>query len=105
MPKANTSLNGNSPAVSVEDLSAQINTLKSDLAGLTNALQEYGVAKADAATTTAKAKAAELKAVGQEKATEAQLHAEEFVRTQPATALGLAAGLGFVIGMITVARR
>lgn len=105
MANAKTSLNGSNKNISVEDLSAQIEILKNDLSGLTSALQEFGVSKTQQATQTAKEKAAHLQQAGQEKAAEAQLRAEDFVRTQPATALGLAAGLGFLVGLITTQRR
>jgi ElaB/YqjD/DUF883 family membrane-anchored ribosome-binding protein len=78
---------------SVEDLSKQIDALKNDLSALTQTLADYGVAKSETAANAAK-----------DKALEAQLHAEEFIRTQPATSLGLAAGLGFLVGLITARR-
>ncbi|KIN62939.1 DUF883 domain containing protein [Sulfitobacter noctilucicola] len=94
----------NKTDISVEDLSKQIELLKSDIAGLTSSVSEYTVAKGTAAKDTAKAKAEELAAAGKDKALEAQLHTEEFIRTQPATALGIAAGVGFLVGMITARR-
>jgi len=103
MAKTNTAVNGSSSA-SIEDLSAQIDILKKDLSNLTSALSEYGAAKTDEVAQTAKAKAAEVRAASRETAADAQLQAEEFVRTQPATALGLAAGLGFLVGMFTARR-
>jgi ElaB/YqjD/DUF883 family membrane-anchored ribosome-binding protein len=87
-----SSVTGNK-STSIDDLAAQIETLKSDLSKLTHSLSDYGVAKTEAAAASAR-----------DKATEAQLHAEEFVRTQPATSIGLAAGLGFLVGMITARR-
>ncbi|WP_298858583.1 DUF883 domain-containing protein [uncultured Sulfitobacter sp.] len=105
MAKTSATLNiANAKELSVDDLAAQIQTLKDDLSILTQTLSEYGTAKAENAAQTAQAKAAELKAAGQDKVVEAQLHAEEFVRTQPATSLGLAAGLGFLVGMIAARR-
>lgn len=93
MVKANVSpLKGNKD-ISIDDLAEQIDNLKNDLSSLTKMLSDLGAAKADDVTTAAK-----------DKAIEAQLHAEEFVRTQPATSLGLAAGLGFLVGMITARR-
>ena len=38
------------------------------------------------------------------KAMGAQLQAEEFLKTQPGTASGIAAGLGFLVGLITARR-
>jgi ElaB/YqjD/DUF883 family membrane-anchored ribosome-binding protein len=103
MSKSPTSLSSVT-ATSVEDLAAQIDILKNDLSNLTQAISEYGIAKTDEVTHNAKVKAAQLQAAGRERATEAQDQAQEFVRTQPATAMGLAAGLGFLVGMITARR-
>lgn len=61
-----------SKSVSVDDLSRQIDILKSDIADF----------------------AGQLKRVGKTKA-------EEFIRTQPAIALGIASGVGFLIGLAT----
>ncbi|MCX7566577.1 DUF883 domain-containing protein [Sulfitobacter sp. F26169L] len=94
-----------SQEVTVEDLSAQMDVLKRDLSSLTQTLTEYGFAKTAAAKQSAKETAADLSAAGREKAALAQMQAEDFVRTQPATALGLAAGLGFLVGLITTSRR
>lgn len=106
MAKSNSVLNGASPsAASIEDLAAQINILKNDLSALTQTLAQHSTNKAEDVKQTAADKAAELHAAGRDKVVEAQLHAEEFVRTQPATSLGLAAGLGFVVGMLVTARR
>ena len=90
--------------LSLEDLSKQIEILKSDISSLTSTLGEYAKSKGAEATDTAKAKAQKVAETGRDKAVEAQLHAEEFIRTKPATALGIAAGLGFLIGMITSRR-
>jgi len=103
MAKTSAAANGNSTA-SVEDLSAQIEILKTDLAQLTQILSDYGIAKSEEVKQAATAKAAQYRAAGRETAQEAQSQAEEFIRTQPATALGLAAGLGFLVGMIMVRR-
>ena len=87
--------------VSVEDLSTQIDILKTDLSNLTQALSEYGISKSHEASQTAKDAASQVSAASRKKAYEAQAQAEEFVHSQPATALGIAAGLGFLIGMMT----
>lgn len=90
--------------VTIDELSAQIEKLKTDLSTLTTSLTEYGVGKPEAMLESAQEKAEALKLAGRDKAIEAQLHTEEFVKNQPATALGLAAGLGFIVGMITARR-
>lgn len=104
MAKASTSLNGSSKNISVEDLSAQIDVLKNDLSSLTQALSDYGVAKSQDAKRAAQQTAADLQAAGRDTAQKAQAQAEEFVHNQPATSLGLAAGLGFLVGMMTARR-
>lgn len=101
-----TTVNGNGTHenISVQDLSEQLEILKNDIAGLSTTLGEYTRAKGHEATATAKAKAHDLAEGGREKALEAQMQAEEFVRTQPASALGIAAGLGFLVGVFTARR-
>lgn len=108
MASANTTSAKNGRAtskdVSIEDLANQIEVLKADISGLTSTIADYTKAKGAEASATAKTKAKEAVETGREKALEAQLHAEDFVRTQPATALGLAAGLGFLVGIFTARR-
>ena len=88
----------------VEDLSLQISILKDDISALTSTLGEFGMAKADAAAKTARSTAADLAEAGREKTLETQAKAEEFIRTQPTTALAIAAGVGFLVGLITARR-
>ncbi|UWR26643.1 DUF883 C-terminal domain-containing protein [Sulfitobacter sp. S223] len=102
MAKANLSLTGND--VSVEDLSAQITTLKNDLATLTQTMADLGAAKTNEAKKAAAKTAEDLHSAGRDKILEAQLQAEDFVQKQPATSLGLAAGLGFLVGILTARR-
>ena len=86
--------------VTIEDLSAQIETLKNDIATLTGSLSNYGKATTEEAKQKAKETISDLGAAGREKAHDAQSQAEEFIRTQPATALGIATGIGFLIGLL-----
>lgn len=102
MAKPNLSLS--SSTVTVEDLSAQIDTLKNDLSALTQTLSDLGAAKAKEAKNAASEGAAHLQNAGRDKILEAQLQAEDFVHKQPATSLGLAAGLGFLVGILTARR-
>ena len=90
--------------VTVDDLSEQITVLKNDIASLTSAVTEFSKAKGQAASDQVKATAADMSAAGRAKALEAQASAEEFVRTQPTAALGIAAGVGFIVGLMTVRR-
>ena len=116
MANQKQSLNGSEQNVSVDDLAAQIDTLKNDISELTRVFSDFGSAKATEATRAVKDKAEELRSAGQEKASElhqagreraleAQLQAEDFMRRQPATALGIAAGVGFLVGMIATSSR
>ncbi|UWR22696.1 DUF883 C-terminal domain-containing protein [Sulfitobacter sp. S190] len=103
---ANSSVNGTkNKDVNVEDLSLQIQVLKDDIASLTDTISSFGAAKKDEAAAAAKAKAAEIKDAGFARAAEMQDQTEEFIRTQPATALSLAAGFGFLVGLVITNRR
>lgn len=90
--------------VTVEDLSVQIAILKDDIAALTGTISEYGKAKTRDAKNQAKSAAQEYADAGMEKAAAAQHNAEDFIRTQPAAAMGIAAGVGFLVGLITARR-
>jgi len=93
-----------SKTTSLEDLSAQIDILKNDIATLTSSVGEYGKEKGRTAANSARSSANDLATSGRVKALEAQDAAEDFVREQPATALGIAAGLGFLVGLIATRR-
>ncbi|MGJ8628231.1 MAG: DUF883 family protein [Sulfitobacter sp.] len=93
--------------VDTTDVADQMATLRADISTLTSTVSELaklkGMEVSDAAKeqiATAKNAASAQADLAKQQA--AQLHdqANEFVRTQPATAVGLAAGLGFVIGML-----
>ncbi|MEM9583781.1 MAG: DUF883 domain-containing protein [Pseudomonadota bacterium] len=96
----------------IQDLSAQLSTLKKDVSALTELLGDYTSTKgshlADAAKEQFSSVREEGKAHAQaaaEKATEQitrvndQAHA--FVKNQPATAMGVAAGVGFLVGFMS----
>jgi ElaB/YqjD/DUF883 family membrane-anchored ribosome-binding protein len=90
--------------VSIDDLSAQLELLKADIAELTSTMGDYARSKKDKTQASAKRAVDDLAETGREKALETQLQAEEFIRTQPATALGIAAGIGFLVGLVTARR-
>ena len=97
---------------SVEDLSKQIETLKRDISSLTTTIADLGKSEADRVLKRAKAKGEDLKQAGEDQMELMRLRAEmygqeagEFVRKQPGMALGLAAALGLVAGMIMSGRR
>lgn len=95
----------------VAELQAQVAALKSDLGELTSAVTRYSRAQAE----SLKAQAAEgiryAQDVGQEQLAAASEYAgrkyaetEDYIRTNPTTAVGIAAGIGFLFGLI-MARR
>lgn len=94
-------------SVTTDDLAKQMEVLREDLSSLTRTIADFGKAKGDEAVATAKLRAEEA---GQKlsghadtarlKAMDAQDQANEFIRTQPATALGVAAAFGFLIGFL-----
>jgi len=94
----------NGKQVTIDELSEQIALLKMDIASLTETLGDYGKAKSDEMRDTARTAAHDLSEAGRAKAMEAQKQAEEFLQTQPGTALGIAAGLGFLVGIVTARR-
>ncbi|KZY00002.1 MULTISPECIES: DUF883 family protein [unclassified Sulfitobacter] len=105
MAKSTTaSTDTSSSNVTVEDLSSQLEILKKDIAALTNSLGDYGKTKSQEVTRQAKDAVNDATTAGRVRALEAQASAEEFIRTQPATALGIAAGVGFLVGIVTARR-
>ena len=105
MAKSTTaSTDTSSSNVTVEDLSSQLEILKKDIAALTNSLGDYGKTKSQEVTRQAKDAVNDATTAGRVRALEAQASAEEFIRTQPATALGIAAGVGFLVGSVTARR-
>lgn len=90
--------------VTVDELADQIALLKKDIASLTETLGSYGKAKSEEMRDNARSAADDMSQAARAKAMEAQIQAEEFLKTQPGTALGIAAGLGFLVGLITARR-
>lgn len=100
-------LSPKSDAPTQAELTQQVETLRADLATLTNSIADLVKAKGDDAAETAKAKAADLGNKAQDAAETARLqamelqdHANDFITKQPGTALGLAAGFGFLVGFL-----
>lgn len=95
----------------MEDLQKQISQLKNDISGLTDTLGEYGRVQGEHLKHAARDQAAALRQKGaegiaeaQDMATRAYEQAETSVRQNPAAALGIAAGLGFLVGLMTSRR-
>lgn len=94
-----------------EDLAVQIESLKTDFASLSKTLADFGKTKgsqiADAAengvksaTETGKVHAQKLKS----QAIDMGHQAEDFVAEKPAISLGIAAGAGFLAGILATRR-
>ncbi len=93
------------------DVTKQMAILRDDIANLTATVAEYGKAQGAVMRSTAAHKAAELAETSAAtaeamKATAAKTYsdAEGAVRANPGTAIGIAAGLGFLVGMMTARR-
>lgn len=104
MARATTS---RSEEPTIEDLQAQIVALKDDISTLTETLKEYGKAQGQNMAAAARERAEKMAADGEATfhAAEAQARrayqdAETSVREHPATAVGVAAGLGFLVGLV-----
>ncbi|WP_322895849.1 MULTISPECIES: DUF883 family protein [unclassified Yoonia] len=96
------------PQDNIDQLSSQIATLRNDIAAISKSLADLSVNSKDAAVQKARQTAAELRASGEEQLHNAQIRAEELgqqavdaVRKQPATAVGLAVGVGFLLGFLS----
>ncbi len=81
----------------ISELSDQIRTLQADLAKLTQTMGEIAGGRVE----KAKAAAAETMSHAQANALDAYAQAEDSVRRHPGTALGIAAGLGFLVGLLS----
>ncbi|WP_306113383.1 MULTISPECIES: YqjD family protein [unclassified Roseovarius] len=95
-------------ASETEQLSAQIDALKDDIATISKTLVEMGSARRDAVVNDASEKVAHLKTSSEKRLQEMQGKAEEIanrtgdaVRNQPATAVGIAVGVGFLLGFLS----
>ncbi len=114
--------NGKSEGATTADLNAQIETLRGEIGALAETLASVGAAKVQETKSTAKVAvedaaayaslhAEELRKRGAEaadftaaKAQDAQAQVFDFMKNQPATAIGIAAGAGFLIGMMSKRR-
>lgn len=93
------------------DLAAQIAALKADVAALTATLADYGRARTAQFETSAQESLEMAKKMGAETAAQARQQArdvyagaEKTVRANPAASVGIAAGLGFLAGLLSARR-
>ncbi len=91
-----------------DDVADQMAALRADISALTETLSELAQGKGIELSDAAKKQLAAANSAAADKADLAKDHAEqlqsqanEFIRTQPATAVGIAAAVGFFIGMMT----
>lgn len=108
---AQTSKNGSGAEPSIADLEDQIATLRKDIAGLTGTIAALGrnqgarwSAAAEESAETMRAKAADAAEMARVRAESLYADTEAHVRQNPAAALGIAAGLGFLFGLMTSRR-
>lgn len=92
----------------VSQLRAQIADLKEDITSISKTLVDLGAARRDAAIDGVRDAANNMRDRGQKAYNQAQTHAEEIgqqaadaVRKQPAAAVGVAVGIGFLLGFIS----
>lgn len=101
----------NSAAELSADVNDQMAVLRQDIANLTAAVTSYGKAQGIELKSVAAEKAANVAqsgadtaAVLRKNAEVAYSDAETAVRANPAAAVGIAAGLGFLVGLIATRR-
>ncbi len=99
--------NGKDATPSADDLANQIATLKSDLADLTSLIGDMGAAQGERAKEKVQEKVDAARDAGAAHLADAKIQAQklgaeanDFVVRQPAMALGIAAGIGFLVGML-----
>ncbi len=108
MANASTKANAEKPnAPSYEDITEQLETLRGDIAALTRTVADIGLAKKDELTGAATESAAKMRAKGRETMDHAQSSARDAaeatsqkIQDNPAAAVGIATGIGFLLGVI-----
>ena len=96
----------------IDDLMAQIETLKKDIGGLTKLVTDVGQSEAKKMLNTALDKKDEMQKAGEDQLQQLKATAEGYgrdagamMREQPAQALGIAAAIGFFLGFLMSGRR
>ncbi|WP_113912466.1 DUF883 family protein [Roseovarius dicentrarchi] len=95
-----------------DDLNAQIATLRQDIGAITETLGQMAKAQRDSMTDAAQRKfdqarerGADAVSAAQAQANALNAQAHDFVQEKPALSLGMAAALGFVVGILSTSRR
>lgn len=93
------------------DVAKQMKVLREDIANLSATVAEYGKAQGNLMKSVAAEKAADIASTGKNAAKTVKNRAEqsysdleETVRENPAAAVGIAAGVGFLVGMLSSRR-
>ncbi|MCW8842267.1 MAG: DUF883 domain-containing protein [Rhodobacteraceae bacterium] len=90
----------NAQTAKTEDIAAQFETLREDVAKLTEIVSEVSAAKVDSAKASAKKNAeANMERLSQN-ATHYKTMTEDSIRKQPVMATAVAATLGFAVGYL-----
>lgn len=92
---------------SAEDLRQELDRLREDMARIAGTLADLGRHRGEAVADSLRDNASRLYAAGEQRAedlarraTDAYAECNDMVRRQPATAMGIAAGLGFLAGLL-----
>lgn len=101
-----------STAPDSDDLHAQIATLRQDIGAITETLGEMARAQREGMTEAAQKRFDEARARGADAVSAAQTQvnamnaqAHDFVQEKPGLSLGMAAALGFVVGILSTSSR
>ena len=81
----------------LDQLSEQIAVLRQDISAISKSIGDIGTSTKDAAVASARQKATDLRASSEEMGQQAV----DAVRQQPAAAVGMAVGVGFLLGFLT----
>lgn len=102
---------GSTQKATTAELSEQISVIQSDLANLTKTIANLGQSKGEELSGAAKAQISHARDVAgaqvdaaKHQAERVQDQATEFVREQPAAAVGIALGVGVLIGILGARR-
>ena len=103
-----TAAKSNSKETTVDDLAEQMAILRDDMGALTSTLADLMETKKAEVADAARAQVEEVKAAAKDKADDAvaqaasaQKYVDDIIARNPGTSLAAAAGVGFLIGMLS----